>query len=164
MTGYINKFDENKNKNKNKSKNAITMYFNVKDKQLKNYKKIWKQIEKLRNIDFNTKPTYVNDDKYIKTKIKTYADSITTHFYDKKGSKKIPEEKTPHTRLSIIILVSVIYAYKKYHPQIFLEECKYAKENIKTRNYFDKELKSESDTDSDTNTKTDTDTNTDHEE
>ena len=118
MTGYINKFDENKNKNK--SKNAITMYLNVKDKQLKNYKKIWKQIEKLRNIDFNTKPTYVNDDKYIKAKIKTYADSITTHFYDKKGSKKIPEEKTPHTRFSIIILVSVIYAYKKYHPQSIL--------------------------------------------
>ena len=40
--------------------------------------------------------------------------------------------------------------YEKYHPQIFLEECKYVKENIKTNNYIDKELKSESDTDTDT--------------
>ena len=41
------------------------------------------------------------------------------------------------------------YAYEKYHPQTFLEECKYAKENIKTNNYIDKELKSESESDRD---------------
>ena len=40
-------------------------------------------------IDFNTKPTYGDDDKYIKTK--TYEDNITTNFYNKKGSKKVPE-------------------------------------------------------------------------
>ena len=43
MTGYINKFDENKNENKNK--NAITVSLKVKDKQLlKNYSKIWKKL------------------------------------------------------------------------------------------------------------------------
>ena len=103
-------------------------------------------------IDFNTKPTYGDDDKYIKTKIKTYEDNITTNFYNKKGSKKVPEEKIPHKCLSVIILDSVLYAYEKYPPQIFLEECKYAKENIKTKNYIDKKLKSESDSDSDSNT------------
>ena len=36
-----------------------------------------------------------------------------------------------------------------YHPQTFLEECKYVKEKIKTNNYMDDELKSESDRDSD---------------
>ena len=37
MTGYINKFDEDKNKNKNK----LTMYFKVRDKNfLTNYNKI----------------------------------------------------------------------------------------------------------------------------
>ena len=70
MTGYINKFDENKNENKNK--NAITMSLKVKDKQLlKNYSKIWKKIESLMSINFDSKPTYGDDDKYIKTKIKT---------------------------------------------------------------------------------------------
>ena len=37
----------------------------------------------------------------------------------------------------------------KISPQIFLEECKYGKENIKTKNYIDMELESKSDTDSD---------------
>ena len=45
------------------------------------------------DIDFNTKPTYGDDDKYIKTKIKTYEDSITTNFYNKKGLKKYQKKK-----------------------------------------------------------------------
>ena len=123
MTGYINKFNENKNENKN----TITMSLKVKDKKLfKNYNKIWKKIEKLMKIDFHTKPTYGDDDKYIKTKTKTYEVNITTNFYDKKESKKVPREKIPHKCLSITILDSVLYAYEKYHPQIFLKECKYA--------------------------------------
>ena len=109
-----------------------------------------KKIEKLMKIDFNTKTTYGDDDvKYIKTKIKTYKGSITTIFYNKIESVKIPEGKVSHKCLSMIILDSVIYTYEKYHPQIFLEECKYVKENIKTRNYIDEELKSEFDTNSD---------------
>ena len=52
----------------------------VKDKKLLNYNKIWKKIEKLMNIDFNSKPTYGDDDKYIKPKIKIYEDTITTNF------------------------------------------------------------------------------------
>ena len=74
---------------------------------------------------------------------------MTTNFYNINGSKKIPEEKVAHKCLSIIILDSIIYAYEKYYPQVFLEECKYTKENIKTKNYIDNELKSESDSDSD---------------
>ena len=109
-----------------------------------------KKIEKLMKIDFNTKATYRDDDdKYIKTKIKTYKDNITTNFYNKIRSKKVPEEKITHKCLSIIISDSVLYTYEKYYPQIFLGECKYAKENIKTKNYNDNELKSESDSDSD---------------
>ena len=57
--------------------------------------------------------------------------------------------------ISIIILDSVLYAYEKYHPQIFLEECKYAKEIMKTKNYIDKELKSESDSNSDSDSDSD---------
>ena len=121
----------------------------IKDIQLlKNYNKIWKKIEKLMKIDFNTETTYGDDDKYIEAKIKTYKDGIITNFYNKNGSKKIPKEKVPHKCLSITILDSVIYAYEMYHPQTFLEECKYVKEKIKTNNYIDEELKSESDSDS----------------
>ena len=80
------------------------------------------KIEKLIGKDFNTKPTYGNDDKYIKTKIKTYEDNITTNFYNKKGSKKLPEEKIPRKCLSVITLDSILYPNERYHPQIFLEE------------------------------------------
>ena len=109
-------------------------------------------------IDFNTKITYVDEDKYIKTRIKTYKDSITTNFYNKNGSKKIPEEKVPHKCLSIVILDSIICAFEKFYPQVFLEECKYVKKKkIKTNNYINEELKSESDTDSDSNSDSDSD-------
>ena len=62
----------------------------VKDKQLlKNYNRIWKKIGRLISIDFNSKATYGDDDdKYIKTKIKTYADIIITNFHNKKCQKK----------------------------------------------------------------------------
>ena len=124
-----------------------------------------KKNEELMSIDFDSKPTYGNDDdKYIKTKIKTYEDSITTNFYNKKGSKKIPEEKIPHKCLSIIILDSALYAYEKYYPQTFLVECKYVQERIKAKNYIDKVLKSESDTDTDSDNDNDTDIDTDNEE
>ena len=108
------------------------------------------------NIDFNSKPTYGDDDKYIKTKIKTYEDSVTTNLYNEKESKKIPEEKVPRKCLSIIIIDSVLYAYEKYHPQTFLEECKYKQQKQKQqKNQIDEELKSESDTDTDSDTDND---------
>ena len=50
-------------------------------------------MEKLMKIDFNTKTTYGDDDKYIKTKIKTYEDSITANFYNKKVSKKYQKKE-----------------------------------------------------------------------
>ena len=80
-----------------------------------------------------------------KTKIKTYEDSITTNFYNKIESKKVPEEEIPHECLSIIIQDSVLYAHEKYYPQTFLEECKYVNTNVKTKNYINNELKLESD-------------------
>ena len=47
-----------------------------------------KKIEKLTKIDFESKPVYGNDDKYIKTKI-IYAGSIIINFHN----KKMPKEK-----------------------------------------------------------------------
>ena len=39
-------------------------------------------------IDFESKPVCGDDDKYIKTKIKIYADSMITNFHNKKKSLK----------------------------------------------------------------------------
>ena len=114
MTGYFKKFNEN-----------ATMSFRVNNKQLlKSYNKIWEKIEKLIKINFEGNPIYGDNDKYIKTKIKIYADSIVTNFHN----KKMPKEKSQCKRLLIIVLDSVIKANKKYYPQVFLEECKYVQE------------------------------------
>ena len=40
-------------------------------------------------IDFESKPVYGDNDKYIKTKIKIYPSSMVTNFHN----KKIPKEK-----------------------------------------------------------------------
>ena len=144
MTGYARKFDEN-----------ATMSFIVKDKQLlKNYTKIWEKIEKLMKINFESNPVYGGDDKYIKTKIKTYAGSIITNFHN----KKMPKEKAPCKWVSIIMIDSVIKANKKYYPQPLLEECKYIQEKMKTENYIVEELeKSKSESESDNETESDID-------
>ena len=66
--------------------------------------------------------------------------------------------------VSIIILDSIIYAYEKYYPKVFLEECKYVKENIKTKNCIDMKLESESDIDSDSENDIHNDIDVDNEE
>ena len=104
------------------------------------------KIEKLMRIDFESKPVYGDDDKYIKTEITIYADSIVTNFHN----KKIPKEKSQCKCLSIIILDSVIKANKKYYPQTFLEECKYAQEKTKIENDINDDLNSDSDSNEET--------------
>ena len=47
--------------------------------------------EKLLRIDFESKPVYGDDDKYIKTKLKIYADNIIKNFHN----KRMPKEKAP---------------------------------------------------------------------
>ena len=58
------------------------------------------KIEKLTKIDFESKPVYGDNDKYTKIKIKIYAGSMITNFYNKEMTK----EKTPCKCLSIIML------------------------------------------------------------
>ena len=104
--------------------------------------------------NFESKPVYGDNDKYIKTKIKIYTDSIMTNFHN----KKMPKEKAPSKCLSIIMIDSVIKANKKYYPQKLLEECKYIQEKIKIVNYIDEDLEnSESDSDSNNEAESDID-------
>ena len=130
----------------------------VKDKQLfKNYNKIWEKTKSLMRKKFDSKPFYANDDnsKYIKTKIKTFNDSIITNFHN----KNVPKEKIPHKCLSIIVLDSVIKTdNNKYYPQTFLEECVYKQQKQKQqkqKNYITEELKSDSDSDNESESDSD---------
>ena len=111
MTGYVRKFEGN-----------TIMSFKISDRQLlKNLNQMCKRVEKLLKIEFDSKPVYGDNHKYIKTKLKIYAGSMITNFQ----SKKIPKDKAPCNCLLMIMLDSVIKAKKKYYPQTLLEECKY---------------------------------------
>ena len=63
----------------------------------------------------------------------------------------MPKEKASCKCLSIITIDSVIKANKKYYPQTLLEECIYAQEKIKTENYIDEELDSDSNDEAESN-------------
>ena len=87
-----------------------TMSFEVTDKQvLRKYNKIWQKVEELLNVKFESKSVYGDNDKYIKTKIKSYIDKVNTNFQ----GKKAPAENSSYKCLSIITLESIIQASKK---------------------------------------------------
>ena len=57
MIGYVRKFEGN-----------TTMSFKINDSKLfKKYNQIWKKVGKLLRIEFDSKPVYGDNDKYIKT-------------------------------------------------------------------------------------------------
>ena len=65
-------------------------------KLLKNYTKIWEKISSLMNKEFDSDPLYGGNDKYIKTKIKSYGYIINTNFQIKKIPKKIYHANVYH--------------------------------------------------------------------
>ena len=109
--------------------------------------------EKLLRIDFESKPLYGDDNKYIKAKINMYANNMITNV----NNKKMPNENAPCKLLSIIMIDSVIKANKKYYPQTVLEECKYVQEKIKIENHIDEDLEKSEYSDSNDETQSDID-------
>ena len=84
MTGYAKKFEFNS-----------TMYFKISNKQLlRKYYQIWKKVEKLLKIEFNSKPVYGHDEKYIKKKKKHTVIVLLQIFMIKKCQRK-----THHARV-----------------------------------------------------------------
>ena len=70
------------------------------------------------NIEFDSEPVYIDNDKYIQAKIKSYVDKVNTNFQ----GKKILKENALYKCLSLVMLDSVIKVSKKYYPQTLLEE------------------------------------------
>ena len=70
------------------------MSFKIIDNTLlkKNTKKYGRKLVTLANKEFDTKPVYGDNDKYIKAKIKTYGDKTHINFQ----GKKVPKENTPY--------------------------------------------------------------------
>ena len=60
----------------------------IDNKLLKRYTEIWERVSSSMNIEFDSEPVCGDNDKYIKTKMKSYEDEIDKKFQ----GKKIPKE------------------------------------------------------------------------
>ena len=90
MSGYI-KYFENGGKN---------MSFRIEDDKVYiKYNQIWNKIKELFGVKFCSEPIY--DDKYIKTKVKTFSSVINEMF----SGDEIPKEKVGYVCISCISLI-----------------------------------------------------------
>ena len=100
IISYAKHFESNK-----------TMSSKISDnKPLKKQIQIWKKIQKnLLNTKFDSEPFYGDNDKYIKTKVKTYDSNVNTNF---QGKKEPPENASYK---SVINNARFCYQIKKYY-------------------------------------------------
>ena len=142
MIGYVKCFDDNMSfladdtsSGRGKSRKEV----------LKEYTKVWEKIKDLIGKKFESEPVY--GDKYIKTKIKSYNNDISTNFHGEGYRKKVPKESCTYKCFSLISLDSVIQMGKKYYPQTLLEECKYKLPNKKVEDLITDDFDSSSESD-----------------
>ena len=106
MSGYI-KYFENDGKN---------MSFKIEEQSVYlKYAKIWNKIKSVINVKFHSQPIY--DSKYIKTKVKTFNNTINTLF----SGNEIPKERNHYVCISAICIESVLRTDKKIYPQAYLQ-------------------------------------------
>ena len=55
-----------------------SLFYQDDEKILQKYKAIWTKIQDLENVELNASPVY--DDRYIKSKIRTYGDKLYINF------------------------------------------------------------------------------------
>ena len=116
-----------------------TMSFVADEDVILKYNKIWKKIKMILSVKFDRQPVY--DDKYIKTRVKTFEDKVITKFID----NKIPKENTHYLCIDVICVDSVIKLEKENFPRINLEQCKFGLKKKKDIDLFDVTLKDSSD-------------------
>ena len=95
------------------------------------YREIWHKIKGFLNAKFHSHPIY--DEKYIKTKVKTFNNSINTLF----SGDEIPKERIRHVCISAVCIDSVLRIDKKHYPQVYLEQCKYKIRKRELVNFID---------------------------
>ena len=95
--------------------------------------KIWKKIKNLLSAEFDSQRVY--NEKYIKTRLKTFEDKAITKFSDNEISK----ENNHYSCITAICVDSVIKLEKENHPQVNLEQCKFRLKTKKDIDLFDDE-------------------------
>ena len=98
MNGYI-KYFENGGKNKSFKVEEESVYLK--------YAEIWNKTKDILNEKFHSQPIY--DDKYVKTKVKTFSNTIKTLF----SEDEIPKEIIHYVCISAICIDSALRTDKK---------------------------------------------------
>ena len=76
---------------------------------LEKYRAIWTKIEDLKNIELNALSVY--DDRYIKTKIRTYNDKVYTNFC----GLNVPEDDIESEYFTVISIDSLFVYENEYY-------------------------------------------------
>ena len=103
------------------------------------YNEIWNKIKSILNEKSHSQPIY--DNKYIKTKVKTFNNTINTLF----SGDEIPKERIHYVCISAICILSVLRTNKKNDPQVYLEQCKYKVKKRELVGFIDDEVNLSSD-------------------
>ena len=125
MSGYVKTFKVKEGNNK-------LMSFRIDDeKLLEKYKAIRIKIEDLKNIKLNALP--VHDDRYIKTKIRTFGDKVYTNF----RGLNVPEDDKECEYFTVISIDFLLVYDTKYYLQVYLDNCAYTILNKQMTDYLD---------------------------
>ena len=97
--------------------------------------KFGKKVSNIIKKEFDSKS--VCNEKYMKTKTKSYNEKINTNFQNNKISK----EGSQCICLSLVLIDSVYRKDKNYYPQVFLEEFKYVVKEEKMSKFITDNMK-----------------------
>ena len=86
------------------------------------------------NIKLKVLPVY--DDRYIKTKIRTYGDKVYTNFRD----LNLPEDDIECESFTVISIDSLLVYDGKFYLQTFLDNCAYEIVNKQMTDYLDENI------------------------
>ena len=104
------------------------------EKLLEKYEANWSEIENLRNNELNALLLY--DDRYIKTKIRTFGDKVCSNFLGINATK----DDTECEFFTVISIEFLLVCKNKYYLQVYLDNCAYKISNIQMIDYLDKNL------------------------
>ena len=111
------------------------------DELLERHNEICKKVKNSLKKDFHSEPVY--NEKYLKTKIKSYDGKINTSFQN----NKIPKEDSQCICLSVVLMNFVFITGKNNYPQVVLEKCKYGVKERKIPKYITDHIEISSDSD-----------------
>ena len=111
------------------------MSFRIDDENLlQKYEGIWTKIKDLKNIKLSALPVY--DDRYIKTKLRTYGNKVYTTF----GGLNEPDDDIQCESFTVISINFLLAYDKKYYLQVYLDNCAYKIIKKQMPDYLDENL------------------------